>query len=151
MKRTFLSIALLYILKLANAQNLAYDSILAQKLGADELGMKMYVLVILKTGSAVITDSAVRAQLFRGHFANINRLSREGKMLTAGPLEENVQKYRGIFVLNVSDIEEAKKLVKSDPTVEQKIFEPLFFLLYGSAAIQEIPDIHSKIQKINIE
>jgi uncharacterized protein YciI len=129
------------------AQNSQYDSSLARKLGADEIGMKMYVLVILKTGSAQITDTAIRAELFRGHFANINKLASEGKMLTAGPLEENAQQYRGIFLFNVKDMNEAKELLKGDPTVVNHIFEPLFFELYGSAALQEIPGIHRKIQK----
>jgi uncharacterized protein YciI len=151
MKKTFLSIALIFIIKIIFAQNPEYDSILANKLGADELGMKMYVLVILKTGSAVITDSAVRAQLFRGHFANINRLSEDGKMVTAGPMDTNELQYRGIFILNTSDVTEAKEMMKGDPTVEQKIFEPLYFLLYGSAALLEIPEISRKIQKLKIE
>jgi len=151
--KIFFLLTLLCIAAFTHAQNSNpdYDSVLAKSLSADDLGMKMYVLVILKTGNAVITDTAVRAELFRGHFANINRLSREGKMLTAGPLDENDQMFRGIFLFNVSDIEEAKELVNGDPTVEQKIFEPLYFLLYGSAAFQEIPEIHSKIQKMKVE
>jgi hypothetical protein len=68
-------------------------------------------------------------------------------MLTAGPLEENAQQYRGIFLFNVKDMNEAKELLKGDPTVVNHIFEPLFFELYGSAALQEIPGIHRKIQK----
>ncbi|HEX2394933.1 MAG TPA: YciI family protein [Bacteroidales bacterium] len=153
MKTIHLVFALCFIVTTISAQNInpAYDSVLAKSLGADELGMKTYVLVILKTGSAEIKDSAVRSQLFRGHFANINKLSREGKMLTAGPIDSNEQQFRGIFLLNVTEVSEATELLKGDPTVEQKIFEPLYFLLYGSAAFQEIPEIHSKIQKMNLE
>jgi uncharacterized protein YciI len=139
---------LLLFLKSGNAQNPLYDSVLAKSLGADERGMKNYILVILKTGSADIKDSTLRSQLFRGHFANINKLAAEGKLLTAGPIEENEQKYRGIFLFNVADVAEAKELLKGDPTVVQQIFEPLFFTLYGSAALQEIPGIHKKIQKM---
>jgi uncharacterized protein len=149
--KSFICIFLVLLVKVAGAQNADYDSVLAKTLGADELGMKTYVLVILKTGPAVITDTLVRARLFRGHFANINRLSEEGKMLTAGPLNENEQKFRGIFLFNVSTIEEARELIKGDPTVEQQLFEPLYFLLYGSAAFQEIPGIHRKIQRKGIE
>ncbi|HLO58932.1 MAG TPA: YciI family protein [Bacteroidales bacterium] len=148
MKKLFSTLSMLILsLHFLSAQNPEFDSILAKKLGADEIGMKMYVLVILKTGSAQITDTAIRAELFRGHFANINKLAAEGKMLTAGPLEENEQQYRGIFLFNVGDINEAKELLKGDPTVVNHIFEPLFFELYGSAALQEIPGIHRKIQK----
>lgn len=147
MKKLFLIVILFLQVLRAGAQNAEYDSVLAKTLGADELGMKTYVLVILKTGSAVITDTALRAQLFRGHFANINKLAEEGKMLTAGPIDANEQQFRGIFLFNVADVSEAKELLKGDPTVVQNIFEPLYFLLYGSAALQEIPGIHRKIQK----
>jgi hypothetical protein len=44
--------------------NPLYDSILAKSLGADDIGMKNYMLVILKTGPAKITDKAVRDSLF---------------------------------------------------------------------------------------
>jgi uncharacterized protein len=151
MKRSSLLMFLLLVVKFAAAQNPLYDSVLARTLGADERGMKMYVLVILKTGTAQITDTALRARLFRGHFANINKLAEKGKMLTAGPLDDNSQQYRGIFLFNVENISEAKELLKGDPTVVQQIFEPLYFLWYGSAALQEIPVIHQKIQKNKVE
>lgn len=153
MKAIYLFFVLCFSITTVYAQNInpAYDSVLAKSLGADDLGMKTYILVILRTGSAEIKDSAVRSQLFRGHFANMNKLSEQGKLLTAGPIDANEQNFRGIFLFNVTDIGEAAELLKGDPTVEKKIFEPLYFLLYGSAALQEIPEIHTKIQKTNVE
>jgi hypothetical protein len=57
-----------------NAGN--YDPALAARLGADERGMRMYVLVVLKTGprDAEITG-AERAAVFEGHFSNMRRLA----------------------------------------------------------------------------
>lgn len=147
MKKVFISIFLISIVGLAKAQSTEFDSVLAKKLGADELGMKSYILVILKTGSANITDSATRAQLFRGHFDNMNKLAEEGKLVVAGPINANEQNYRGIFLFNVDNVSEAKELLKGDPTVVQQIFEPLFFQFYGSAALQELPELHKRIQK----
>lgn len=153
MKTIHLIFVLCFSITASYAQkiNPAYDSVLAKSLGADDLGMKSYILVILKTGSAEIRDSAVRSQLFRGHFANMNKLAEQGKLLTAGPIDSNEQNFRGIFLFNVTDISEAAGLLKGDPTVEKKIFEPLYFHLYGSAALQEIPEIHDKIHKTKIE
>jgi uncharacterized protein len=48
--------------------NNSYDSALAKKLGADDYGMKKYVMAFLKTGPTVIKDSAARAQLTNGSF-----------------------------------------------------------------------------------
>lgn len=128
-----------------------YDAQLAQKLGADELGMKMYVLVILKTGDTKIEDKALRDSLFRGHFANINKLADEGKLVVAGPLEENENQYRGIFILDVKSFAEAGLLLQNDPTVSQGIFKPEMYEWYGSAALPVYMQMHKKIQKKQVK
>ena len=124
-----------------------YNAQLAQKLGADELGMKMYVLVILKTGDTKIEEKAMRDSLFRGHFANINKLADEGKLVVAGPLEKNENQYRGIFILDVKTFAEAGLLLQNDPTVSQGIFKPEMYEWYGSAALPVYMQTHKKIQK----
>lgn len=128
-----------------------YDAQLAQKLGADELGMKMYVLVILKTGDTKIEDKALRDSLFRGHFANINKLADEGKLVVAGPLEKNENQYRGIFILDVKTFAEAGLLLQNDPTVSQGIFKPEMYEWYGSAALPVYMQMHKKIQKKQVK
>ena len=57
------------------AQAPVYDAALARLLGADEHGMRSYVLVILKTGPKKATDKAERAKIFEGHFANMGKLA----------------------------------------------------------------------------
>lgn len=147
MKAFILFITLLFISlsSLGQTKNANYDEKLAKELHADDLGMKMYVLVILKTGSNKETNKAVRDSLFRGHFANINRLVALKKMVVAGPLEKNEQTYRGIFILDVSTLEEAKKLLADDPTIRQKIFDAELYEWYGSAALPEYLKTADKI------
>jgi hypothetical protein len=60
----------------AGAQNgnPSYDQDLAKKLGADDYGMKSYVLVILKTGTNTTTDREFITQQFAGHMSNMKRL-----------------------------------------------------------------------------
>jgi uncharacterized protein YciI len=134
---------------MASAQtiNTKYDQTLAEKLGADENGMKMYVLVILKTGSAVVTDQARRDSLFAGHMANINRLGQQKKLVVAGPLEKNEKTYRGIFILDVKSFDEANQLLAGDPTIREKIFDVEMFNWYGSAALPEYLDASEKVWK----
>jgi len=147
--KTFLTVALSFLLvSFSNGQtNPDYDSTLARKLGGDERGMKMYVLVILKSGPNNVQDSIKRAQLFAGHFENINKLAGFKKLIVAGPLDKNEKSYRGIFILDVPTIDEAKVLLDGDPTIKEKIFEPEYYHWYGSAALPEYLEADRKIRK----
>lgn len=124
----------------------AYDSLLARSLGADDLGMRQYVLVILKTGPNRVPDGPGRDEMFRGHFANMKRLSDAGKLVLAGPLD-GVDGWRGLYVFATADLEEAKALVATDPVVIQGEMVPELHAWYGSAALMTIPAAHGKIAK----
>lgn len=128
----------------ANAQS-RYDKKLADSLGADEYGMKKYVLAILKTGPTKIEDKKVTDSLFRGHMDNINRLVKEKKLIVAGPLGKNEQTYRGIFIFDVPTIEQAKGLVDTDPTVIAGVLAVEYFEWYGSAALPVYLETSEKI------
>jgi uncharacterized protein YciI len=129
----------------------AYDAALAERLGADELGMRSYVLAILKTGpqDSVITGKDERAALFAGHFSNMGKLAEEGKLVLAGPLGGEDGR-RGLFILNTADIDTAKEWVATDPTIEAGIFVVDFSKYYGSAALMMINEVHPTIQKKGI-
>lgn len=133
---------------LAAAPPTTYDADLAKRLGADERGMKMYVLCILKTGPK---DAEVkgdeRKEIFAGHFANIKRLGDEGKLAVAGPFGKNDKAWRGLYIFNVSTIEEAEKLVMLDPAVKAGVFVPELTPWYGSAAMMVVNETHKKIEK----
>jgi len=125
-----------------------YDEQLATELGADEYGMKSYVMVVLTTGpnDAVVTDKKEREKLFAGHFSNMDRLAEEGKLVFAGPFIDGKPK-RGLYIFAVKSIEEAEGLVKTDPTVQAGIFEYEMTKLYGSAALMQVAETHKKIKK----
>ena len=126
-------------------ENPKFDSKLAQATGADDNGMRGYVLVILKTGTRV-PNGPERDEMFKGHFANMNRLATEGKLVQAGPLD-GVDGWRGLFVFATPDIEEAKKLVATDPVVMKGEMVPEFHKYYGSAALMLMNDLHEKVSK----
>lgn len=120
----------------AQNNNPKYDSTLAKQLGADENGMKKYVLVMLKTGPNNTTDKDFIAQQFSGHMENIDRLVKEKKLVVAGPLGKNDKTYRGIFILdNVAGIEEAREILQTDPAIKSGLLEPELYNWYGSAAL----------------
>jgi hypothetical protein len=126
-----------------------YDKTLSEKLGGDDYGMKSYFLVILKTGTNTTTDKELIAESFRGHMNNINRLVEEGKLIVAGPLGKNDNKYRGIFILNnLKTMEEAKELLQTDLAIKNGILDYEIFTWYGSAALPEYLPLSDKIWKI---
>lgn len=54
--------------------------------GADDYGVRRYVLVTLKTGPKMLPEGPERDEVFKGHFANMKRLATEGKLVLAGRL-----------------------------------------------------------------
>jgi uncharacterized protein YciI len=135
------------VLATAQGSKVKYDKKLADSLGADEYGMKMYVLVLLKTGPANIEDKAIRDSLLAGHLKNIRRLAALGKLAVAGPLEKNDRNYRGIFILNVRTIEEATGLLETDPTIKAKFLVGELYQWYGSAALPMYLPYSEQVEK----
>jgi uncharacterized protein YciI len=150
MKQTILPILFFLSVFYAGAQtdNSLYNKALADSLGADEYGMKMYTLVILKTGTNKTEDKTVIDSLFRGHMNNIGRLAASGKLVVAGPLKKNDKSYRGIFIFNVKTTEEAAALLETDPAVKEKLLEAEIFQWYGSAALPTYLPVHGQIEKV---
>lgn len=123
----------------------AYDRALAQRLGADAHGMRSYVLVILKTGPTKVPEGDRRKAMFAGHFANIERLAAAGKLVMAGPFSKDPDGWRGLFLLAVDDLEEARRLTATDPVIVNGEMVAEYHPWYGSAAAMMIPEIHKAL------
>jgi len=131
----------------AQDTNPRFDSTLAKSFGADEYGMKMYVMVILKTGSNTAENKAATDSLFVGHMNNIYRLVKLKKLIVAGPFGKNENGFRGIFILDVSNINEAKELMQTDPAIKADLLLPELYQWYGSAALPAYLETSDKIWK----
>jgi len=124
-----------------------FDPALAEVYNADEYGMKTYVMAFLKRGEKVEKYSAAeRAEIQKGHMANIQKLVASGKLILAGPFIDG-EEFRGIFLFDVQTLEEAWEMTATDPAVKAGVLAMDLKKWYGSAALTAIPDIHSKIQK----
>lgn len=147
-KVCFILSSLLFSLILnGQAGSQAYDSTLARSLGADEYGMKSYIFVLLVPGSNKLEKGEARDSIFMGHLKNIGRLAESGKLVIAGPFGDNEKSYRGIFILNVTTIGEAKELLQTDPAIKSKVLDAELYEWYGSAAISEYMKVQKKIEK----
>jgi uncharacterized protein YciI len=122
-----------------------YDAALAKRLGADEHGMRHYVLVILKTGPKRMPEGKERDAMFAGHFANIGRLAKEGKLAVAGPFSDDPAGWRGLFVFAVDDVDEARRLTETDPVIRNGEMVAEYHSWYGSAATMLVAELHEKL------
>ena len=126
----------------------SFDAELAKKVGADKNGMRNYVLAFLKTGPK---DKEIngdeRKKHFEGHFANMNRLAGEGKLAVAGPFADPKKEFRGLFILAVKSVEEAKALAETDPVVKSGIMVVEYVPWFGSAALMIVNETHEKVAK----
>lgn len=130
----------------AQAQDATYDAALAQKLKADDIGMKKYVMAFLKRGPNRAKDAEEAKKIQAGHMANINRMAQSGKLVVAGPFLDNGD-LRGIYIFNVESVAEAEELTKTDPAIQAGTLAMELHPWYGSAAMQEVTPIHNRIAK----
>ena len=131
---------------LANPPAIKYDPELAARVGANEHGMRQYVLVILKTGPKPVPAGEERNKMFQGHMANMERLANEGKLVLAGPFD-GTDGWRGMFVFAVPDIEAAKLLTATDPVIVNGEMVAEYHQYFGSAALMLINETHKKLVK----
>jgi uncharacterized protein len=132
---------------LSMSQSETFDSELAQKLQADDYGMRKFVIAFLYAGDRVSEySSEQRTEIQKGHMANINKLAEMDKLILAGPFFGN-EAMRGIFIFAVDSKEEAEDLTNTDPAVKAGVLKMDLKEWYGSAALLMIPELHKKIQK----
>lgn len=131
----------------SNASN--YDAALAQKVGADDYGMKKFVIAFLKKGPNRNLSTEESKKLQRAHLDNISTLAAEGTLVLAGPFLDDGD-LRGIYIFDVETIQEAEALTKTDPAIQTGSLMMELHPWYGSAATSLVGEWHSKIQKIEI-
>ncbi|MFN0032693.1 MAG: YciI family protein [Flavobacteriales bacterium] len=126
-----------------------YDSLLAKKLGADDYGMKQYVMAYLKKGPDRSQDSTTASELQMAHLNNIMRMADEGKLVVAGPFMDDTA-VRGIYIFNTPSVDTAAAWTNTDPAVIAGRLVMELHPWYGSAALLQVNDLHKKIQKRSI-
>ncbi|NPD44773.1 YciI family protein [Lentimicrobium sp. S6] len=126
--------------------DLTFDSIKAIEYGADDYGMKKYVMAFLKRGTnqSLSKDSSNALQM--AHMQNIDLMAEQGRLVLAGPFFGD-QDLRGIYIFNVESIEEAKELTNTDPAIEAGVLQMELMEWYGSAALMGVNDVHNSLTK----
>ena len=126
-----------------------YDAEAAAKYGADEYGMRSYVMAFLKRGPNRDMDSTQAAELQQAHLKNIVRLAEAGKLSLAGPFLDDGD-IRGIYIFNVATVEEAEELTNTDPAIKAGSLVMELKPWYGSAAVMAVNEIHRTLEKNSV-
>ena len=126
-----------------------FDSLRAAKNGADEYGMKKYVMAFLKRGPNRDLPKDEANKLQAAHMANIGKLAEAGKLVLAGPFFGDGD-LRGIYIFNVETVEEAEALTNTDPAIQAGSLVMELIPWYGSAALMEVNEIHKLMAKTEI-
>jgi uncharacterized protein YciI len=78
------------------------------------------VVLLVRAPNAPDMPKPQLDQLQEQHLANIRRLQAEGKLLKAGPTEDQSgRNVRGIFILTTDSLDKAREWVGSDPAVKR--------------------------------
>ncbi|MEZ4685128.1 MAG: YciI family protein [Bacteroidia bacterium] len=133
----------------SSTETSGYDSVLAARYGADDYGMKSYIMAFLKRGPNRDRSPEEAAALQKAHLKNIIRLAEEGKLVLAGPFADTGE-VRGIYVFNVSSIEEARTLTSTDPAIQAGSLAMELRPWYGTAALMGINDLSKRLAKTSI-
>ena len=79
--------------------------------------------------------------------ANIQRLSKEGRLALVGPCMGDASGWRGLFVLAVEDFDAARALVAAEPLIAKGEMIAEYQHWYGSAATMLVGELHEKLAK----
>jgi uncharacterized protein YciI len=96
------------------------SAIPAAEIDPDKIAMETYYMAFLYPGDKWTPEvTPATEELQKAHLANIRRLSKEGKLVLAGPFLDDGE-LRGIFVFRVGSLEEARALCDTDPAVKAR-------------------------------
>ena len=126
-----------------------FDSLTATRYGADEYGMKKYVMAFLKRGPNRDLDSLKRMELQMAHLENIGKMAEAGKLVLAGPFFGDGD-LRGIYIFNVGSLKEAQELTNTDPAIQAGSLTMELKEWYGSAGLMAVNGIHKTLSRKDI-
>lgn len=128
------------------AAEITYDSAMAVQLGADDYGMKPYVMAFLKRGPNRDHDADTATALQKAHLDNIIRMADAGQLVVAGPFLDDGE-VRGIYIFDVATVEEAKALTETDPAVQAGRLSMDLHPWYGPAALTLMSPLSKRLEK----
>ncbi len=139
MKKIILSLVLLTtLISFADAQVKRAEKPPREKERIDEGEMKTYIMVFLKEGPNRKQTEKEAAEIQKNHLDHLTSMYQEGLLIMAGPFQDE-QKIKGILVLNLAEIEQAKALINEDPAVKAGRLIAEYHLWYTKSGTVTLP------------
>jgi uncharacterized protein YciI len=86
-------------------------------------------------------------EIQQAHLAHLRELAKAGKLLVAGPLDDQPDpRMRGIEIFRVGSLDEAKRLAGEDPAVKAGRLEPVVMTWYTEKGALAFP-VAEKLRK----
>lgn len=76
----------------------------------------------------------------------MERLAKDGKLSVAGPFTDGGE-WRGLFILAVDSIDEAKELVATDPVIKTGEMIAEYHTLFSTSSLMDVNAMHEKAVK----
>jgi uncharacterized protein YciI len=113
----------------------------AAKPAAPPLNLEAYQLVILQRPEHPRDYPQDKLEeIQKAHLAHLRELAKAGKLLVAGPLDDQPDpRMRGIEIFRVGSLEEAKRLAADDPAVKAGRLEPVVMTWYTEKGALAFP------------
>ena len=111
--------------------------------------MRTWQLVMLRRGPGCHEpNDAEHNKLFKGHFDNMNRFAKLGKLRVSGPFvvpkDSPKDAFAGLFLFDVATRKEALELCQGDPTIKSGVFKVELLTWYGPSDITYRGDTFKK-------
>lgn len=139
MKKIILTVILFAsLISFANAQVKKAEKPIREKEKVDEGEMKTYIMVFLVEGPNRKQEEAEAAEIQKKHMEHLTSMYQEGMLVMAGPFQDE-NKIKGILVLNLTQLEEAKVRVEEDPAIKAGRLIAEYHLWYTKSGTITLP------------
>lgn len=139
MRKILLIITLLFSFVLASeAQVKSVAKPTRDKEKIDEGEMKTYIMVFLKEGPNRKQSKEEAEKIQKEHLDHLTGMYQEGMLLMAGPFED-ANAIKGILILSLDRIEEAKARVEQDPAIKAGRLVAEYHLWYTKSGTVTLP------------
>jgi len=123
---------------ISNAQVKTADKPTRDKEKLEEGEMKTYIMVFLKEGPNRKQSEAEVQKIQKLHLEHLTSMYQEGMLLMAGPFQDE-NKIKGILVLSLDRMEEAKARVEEDPAIKAGRLVAEYHLWYTKSGTVTLP------------